>query len=427
MKAPPRATTAAAQSSDKKKIALLTRELSEALEQQTATSEVLGVISSSPGDLEPVFRTMLASATSICGAKFGILFRYTDGLFHPAALLDVPPAFADFLGRQGSFAPEPDRLFGRLSQTKKVVHVIDRATEPNPSPSVRYGGARSSIAVPMLKENELVGAFFIYRTEVRPFTDKQIELVQNFAAQAVIAIENARLLNELRESLEKQTATSDVLNVISRSPTDVQPVFEIIGERAERLCEAEVSVVSTVEGELIHLASLHGVAEEGVQAVRQAFPMRLDAETISARAIRAGAVVHVSDVLADPQYETKDAAQAGGYRSCLAVPMVREGRVIGAIFVARREPGFFAERQVELLRTFTDQAVIAIENRRPRPMSSRSSAARPSICRRCSTRLSNRPLGCARLIRHKSSVRRARNRATILRRRTATRPSSMST
>jgi GAF domain-containing protein len=341
-----------------------TTELSESLEQQIATSEVLGVISSSPGDLEPVFRTMLASATRICGAKFGILFRYADGLFHPAALLDVPPAFADFLGRQGSFAPEPDRLFGRLSQTKRVVHVVDRATEPNPSPSARYGGARSSIAVPMLKEDELVGAFFIYRTEVRPFTDKQIELVQNFAAQAVIAIENSRLLSELRESLEQQTATSDVLNVISRSPTDVQPVFEIIGERAERLCEAEVSVVSRVEGELIHLASLHGVAEQGVEAVRRAFPMRLDAETISTRAIRTGAVVHVSDVLADPQYETKDAAQVGGYRGCLGVPMVREGQVIGAIFVARREPGFFADTQVELLKTFADQAAIAIENTR---------------------------------------------------------------
>jgi hypothetical protein len=201
-------------------------DLAEAREQQTATFKVLQVISGLPGDLEPVFRAMLKNATRICGAKFGVLFRFEGGLFHPAALLDVPPAFADFLARQGSFAPEPGRLFGRLCQTKKVIQVDDRATEPEPSPSVRYGGARSSIAVPMLKKNELIGAFFIYRTEVRPFTDKQITLVQNFAAQAVIAIENTRLLNELRESLQQQTATADVLQVISSSPGELQPVFE---------------------------------------------------------------------------------------------------------------------------------------------------------------------------------------------------------
>src|SRR6476659_7886358 len=196
------------------KVERLTQELAEARQQQTATSEVLQVISNSPGDLGPVFRAMLKNATRICGAKFGVLFRFEGGLFHPAALLDVPPAFADFLARQGSFAPKAGRLFGRLSQTKKVIHVDDRATEPDLSPSVRYGGARSSIAVPMLKMNELVGAFFIYRTEVRPFTDKQIELLSNFAAQAVIAIENTRLLSALRESLQQQTATSDVLKVI---------------------------------------------------------------------------------------------------------------------------------------------------------------------------------------------------------------------
>src|SRR5262249_19957235 len=156
----------------------------------------------------------------------------------------------------------------------------------------------------------------------------QIALVTSFAQQAVIAIENARLLNELRESLEQQTATSDVLNVISRSPTDVQPVFEIIGERAEKLCQAEVSVVTRVEGELIHLTSIHGVAEEGVEMVRRAFPLRLDAETIRSRTVRSGAVVHVSDVLADPQYEQKDAARAGRWRGSLGVPMIREGKII---------------------------------------------------------------------------------------------------
>ncbi len=339
-----------------------TTELSESLEQQTATSEVLGVISSSPGELGPVFQTMLANAVRICEAKFGVLFRYDGSAFRLAAWLGVPPAYAESLRQRGSFRPDDGAPLHRLLQTKELVHTADELAERNPGPAAKYGGARSLIAVPMRKENELVGAFVIYRTEVRPFNDRQIALVTSFASQAVIAIENARLLNELRESLEQQTATSDVLNVISRSPTDVQPVFEIIGECAERLCEAGVSVVSRVEGELIHLVSLHGVAEEGVKAVRRAFPMRRSDETVTARAIRTCAVVHLPDVLADPQYEQKEAAQAGGYRGCLGVPMVREGRVIGAIFVARREPGFFADTQVELLKTFADQAVIAIEN-----------------------------------------------------------------
>src|SRR5262249_30792031 len=152
------------------------------------------------------------------------------------------------------------------------------------------------------------------RQEVRPFTEKQIALVTNFASQAVIAIENARLLNELRESLQQQTATADVLKVISRSPTDVQPVFDIIGERAEKLCEAELSFVSRVEDDLIHLASLHGVAEEGVEALRRAFPVRLTAETVTARTIRTGAIVHIPDVLADPLYEQKDLARVGRWR-----------------------------------------------------------------------------------------------------------------
>ena len=213
-------------------------ETKEALEQQTATSEVLKVISSSPGELEPVFKAMLENATRVCDAKFGILFRYEGGLFHSAASLDVPPAFADFLDKQGSFAPKPGQLFGRLCQSKKVIHVLDRATDPDPSPSVRYGGARTSIAVPMLKESELIGAFFIYRSEVRPFTDKQIELVKNFAAQAVIAIENTRLLNELasRSACSSRPRPREVLKVISSSPGELEPVFRRnAGERYPHL------------------------------------------------------------------------------------------------------------------------------------------------------------------------------------------------
>ena len=218
----------------------LRRELSEALEQQAATSEVLRVIGGSPGELEPVFTSMLEKAVQVCEAKFGVLFRYEGGMVHPTAMLNVPPAYADFLIQLGAFAPQPGQLFGRLCETKKVIHIVDRATEQPQSPSVRYGGSRSSIAVPMLKANELIGAFFIYRAEVRPFTDKQIELVQNFAAQAVIAIENTRVLNELRQSLEQQTATSEVLGVISSSPGELEPVFDAMLANATRVCEAKL-------------------------------------------------------------------------------------------------------------------------------------------------------------------------------------------
>src|SRR6516165_6824609 len=213
-----------------------------------------------------------------------------------------------------------------------------------------------------MREGSPVGVMNLWRTQVRPFSDKHIELVTSFASQAVIAIENTRLLNELRESLEQQTATSDVLRVISSSPADIQPVLETIGERAEKLCDAEISGVSIVDGELIRLASVHALTEAGVEASRRAFPMRRTDETVTARAIRTRSVCHVADVLSDPEYQRKDTARITGFRGCLGVPMVREEQVIGAIFVARTQLGLFSDTQVQLLKTFADQAVIAIEN-----------------------------------------------------------------
>ncbi len=357
------------------KVERLTHELAEAREQQTATSEVLQVISSSPGDLEPVFRAMLKNATRICGAKFGVLFRFEGGLFHPAALLDVPPAFADFLARQGSFAPEPDRLFGRLSQTKKVIHMDDRATEPEPSPSVRYGGARSSIAVPMLKKNELVGAFFIYRTEVRPFTDKQVELVQNFAAQAVIAIENTRLLNELRqrtddlsESLEQQTATAEVLQIISSSAGNLEPVFQAMLENATRICGAKFGTLYLYDGDAFHATAFHNAPPAFIEDRKRA-PLRPPPDSSLGRAARTKQAAHVLDSMKRESYVRRDpfvvaGAELGGYRTILSVPMLNEDKLIGAISIYRQEVRPFSEKQIKLVENFASQAVIAIENAR---------------------------------------------------------------
>jgi GAF domain-containing protein len=349
------------------KVERLTQELAEARQQQTATSEVLQVISNSPGDLGPVFRSMLENATRICGAKFGVLFRFEGGLFHPAALLDVPRAFADFLARQGSFAPKDGRLFGRLSQTKKVIHVDDRATEPDLSPSVRYGGARSSIAVPMLKMNELVGAFFIYRTEVRPFTDKQIELLSNFAAQAVIAIENTRLLNELRDSLEQQTATSDVLRVISSSPGQLVSVFATILDNAVRICDAKFGTLYLCEGGGFRAVATHNAPPAYADARSEIVRPPLDSSL--GRAAKTKQVAQVADVTKLPSYVEGDpfvisAVERGSYRTVISVPMLKEDELIGAITIHRQEVRPFTDKQIGLVQNFAAQAVIAIENTR---------------------------------------------------------------
>jgi signal transduction histidine kinase/DNA-binding response OmpR family regulator/putative methionine-R-sulfoxide reductase with GAF domain len=355
-------------------IAFLTRELAEAREQQTATSEVLRVISSSLGDLEPVFQTMLTNAMQVCEAKFGFMNRYDGDTWKIVAVHGAVPAYTKYLQQHGYRRPSPETVVARIASTRQIVQVADLPAsrgyverDPVVVAAVELGGVRTILGVPMLKEDGLIGAIILYRQEVRPFTDKQIELVQNFASQAVIAIENTRLLNELRqrttdlsESLEHQTATAEVLTIISRSPTNVQPVFEAMARSARRLCGAEFSAVYRYEGELIHVAAMLVRSKEQQAAFEQLYPMTPSRGTPVARAILERRTQHVSDTKDDPEYHA--ALVNTGFRSALAVPMLREGVPIGAIAVGHSQVRKFTKAQVTLLRTFANQAVIAIDN-----------------------------------------------------------------
>ncbi len=345
-----------------------TRELSESLEQQTATSEVLRVISSSPGDLQPVFQTMLEKATRICEAKFGTLFRFDGKAFQFAAEVGTPPELAEFGKRRGAFRPDPGSQLERIMLTKRVTHSADNAAEPTPGMAAKLGGARSTIGVPMLKDDVLVGAIVIYRQEVRPFADKQIALVQNFAAQAVIAIENTRLLSELRQSLEQQTATADVLRVISSSPGAVEPVFQAMLENAARVCEANFGMLFRFDdGGIRPIASL-GVPEALLEFFERGPRMPSEDAPIM-RVARTKQPAHVVDFATEPAYIARNplavaSVELFGVRTLLVVPMLKEGEMIGAFAVFRQEVRPFTDKQIDLVKNFAAQAVIAIENTR---------------------------------------------------------------
>ena len=348
-----------------------TRDLEESLEYQTATSDVLQVISRSTFDLQPVLGTLVETAARLCDADMALIYRREGDVYRLAANWGFPIAYEEFV-RQLSLSPSRASVTQRAALECRVSHVADITADPEyalPEAS-SIGGARTALGVPLLREGEPIGVFTLARQRVEPFSERQIELVRTFADQAVIAMENARLLSELQartrdleELLEYQTATSDVLQVISRSTFDLQPILDTVAKTAARLCEAEMVLIHRRDGEVYRLAVSLGFPPE-FSAFLKIHPITPTRGSIAGRVALEGCLVQIADCASDPEYGLSAAVEVAKQRTALGVPLLRENAPIGIIVLARTRVEPFTERQIELVRTFADQAVIAMENAR---------------------------------------------------------------
>src|SRR5215813_1784297 len=334
----------------------------EAREQQTATSELLKVIGRSTFDLQAVFETLAENAVRLCQAGHATIFRFDGHLLRAVVTRDLTTAQREFVKRN-PIAPGRESGAGRAALERRTIHIHDVQNDPD----YTYGGGswfRTLLAIPILRAGELLGTVSIQRDEVRPFTDNQIALMETFADQAAIAIENARLFNETREALEQQTATGEILRVISQSPTDVQPVFDSIAELSVRLCDAAFSAVFKVDADHLHVVARHNFSPEGLAELERLYPLPLSSELGPARCVREHTTINIADTEDNPKRSPEGLrlARSLGYRSLIMVPMLRDDLAIGLIALAHRDTGAFSGKKIALLQTFADQAVIAIEN-----------------------------------------------------------------
>ena len=343
-------------------IVLLTRELDEARERQSATSEVLRALSQSEFQLRSVLQSVAESAAKLCRSDGAVIFQLQDGVYRFAAGYSLSPEFIE-IERQALISPGPGTLIGRAAMTRKVAQIDDALTDPlyEKKADAKVEGNRSMIGVPLMRGGEPVVVIGMGRRRVDPFGEHEIELAKSFAAQAVIAIENARLLNELRESLQQQTATADVLKVISRSKFDLQTVLHTLLTSAARLCQSDHSFIYLREGDAYRLAVGSGDIPEWIEYLKQ-HTISPGRGTVAARAVLEGRTVHIPDVLADPEYTFLEAQKRGGFRTALGVPLLREGVSIGVMVLTRPTVRPFDASHIALVTTFADQAVIAIEN-----------------------------------------------------------------